>query len=168
MTNTDHYAIGFVIMACSLSLTFCVVKFLGQLEQSRCSYITTACCKVERDLSSRAHVIDVPAPLPGGVVRHMHAEDALKMVTYRSDDGSESEEDDGDDDDGSGSEGDDDDGEVEDDDGEDDGIHVGGSDDDDDDDTGSSVVDRTPSPSPPSRVQRLIAKFSSPGVKQKI
>ena len=90
MTTTDHYAVGFVIMACSLSLTFCVVKCLGQLEQSRCSYITTACCKVERDLSSPAHVIDVPAPVPGGgggVIRHMHTEAALaNMANYRSDD----------------------------------------------------------------------------------
>jgi len=47
----------------AISATYCVVKSIAQIQQSRCSRLSTVCCTVERSLDdTEATVIDVTPP----------------------------------------------------------------------------------------------------------
>lgn len=62
MQNESYAAITLLIASTAVSLAYCMVKVLAQLEQSRCSEINTRCCTISRDLSEAALQVAVAHP----------------------------------------------------------------------------------------------------------
>ena len=69
MSNACLVELGHFVGAIALSVTYCMVKCLAQVEQSRCVEIDCCCSavKLRRAVESRSTVIDVVTPqIPGG------------------------------------------------------------------------------------------------------
>jgi hypothetical protein len=69
MSNASLVELGLFVGAIALSVTYCMVKCLAQVEQSRCVEIDCCCSavKLRRAVESRSTVIDVVTPqIPGG------------------------------------------------------------------------------------------------------
>lgn len=60
--SQELIAVGFIICAASVSVTYCVVKSLGQCEQSRCEEVSTKCFHIKRNLNHPAALVRVGTP----------------------------------------------------------------------------------------------------------
>lgn len=63
--TTELVEIAILVGAISSAVTYCVVKCLAQLEQSRCSEISCCCLTIFRDTYPEAQPTDVEAPSIG-------------------------------------------------------------------------------------------------------
>ena len=54
----------YIVPICAISVTYCVVKSIAQLQQSRCLRLSTTCCTVERSIDDRdTEIVDVTHPV---------------------------------------------------------------------------------------------------------
>ena len=53
----------YIVPIFAISVTYCVVKSIAQIQQSRCLRLSTACCAVERSIDDQDTVIDVTYPV---------------------------------------------------------------------------------------------------------
>jgi hypothetical protein len=64
MTDASLVELGLFVGAIALSTTYCIVKCLAQVEQSRCVEIDCCCnaVRLRRAVEAKSTVIDVAAP----------------------------------------------------------------------------------------------------------